>query len=100
MRERSPLFEEMSKLAGISDLKLGTVLVDLDDVSEARWIAEWKLDPKQIKRPLMIFVNTKGQVLGRLEGTPTAKQMVTLAKKQLRGCQDPTCTDPNCNHGK
>ena len=100
MRERSPLFEEMSKLARMEDLKLGTVLVDLDDPAEQRFIAEWKLDPKEVKRPLMIFVNPKGQVLGRLEGKPTVEQMVTLSKKRLRGCQDPNCTDPNCKHGK
>lgn len=100
MKEQSPLFEEISKTARMPKLNMSTVLVNLDDSKEQRWIAQWKLDPKKITRPLLIFVNPKGQILGRLEGAPTAAQMVALSKKKIRGCQDPNCKDPNCRHGK
>lgn len=100
MREQSPLFEEITKTVKDPKSKMTSVLVDLDDEKERDWIAQWKLDPKKVVRPLVIFVNPKGQILGRLEGAPTAAQMVAMSNKVVRGCQDPNCKDPNCRHGK
>lgn len=100
MTEQSPLFIEISKTVADPKLNMTTVLVDLADTREARWIAQWKLDPKTLKRPLMVFVNPKGQIIGKLEGAPKAAQIVAMAKKKVRGCQDPKCKDPNCRHGR
>ena len=100
MSERSPLFIEISKTVKDPKSNMTAVLVDLDDARERKWVNQWKLDPKKITRPLVVFVNPKGQILGKLEGAPKAAQMLAMSKKVIRGCQDPKCKDPNCRHGK
>lgn len=100
MTERSPLFEQITKATRNADLKMSTILVDVADTREAKWIKEWKIAPESLKRPLMVFVNPKGQVIGTLSGAPTAAQITEMALKKVRGCQDPQCSDPNCRHGR
>ncbi len=98
MREQRSLFAEISKMYGVRKLNMTPIFVDLDDVREANWIKTWNLNPKKIKRPLIVFVNPKGQIIGKLRGAPKASQIVQMSKKRVHGCQDPNCKDPNCRH--
>lgn len=96
MKEQGPLFEQITALSRMKDLKRpGTVLVDLDDKAEKSWIAQWKIDPAKLKQPVIIFVNPKGQVLEQLTGVPTAAKMLETAS-QKASCK---CGSPNCKCG-
>lgn len=96
MEEQSPLFEQITAFGRMPKIGTGTVLVNLDDNAEAAWIKQWKMDPKTIKRPLLIFVNPKGQVIGQLEGAPSAQKMQEMASKKADGCG---CGNPKCKGG-
>jgi len=97
MEERSPLFEQITALSATPNTNISTVLVDLDDKSERTFIAQWKIVPGKIKKPLVMMVNPKGQLLGQLEGAPTAAQMIELSKVKLLPCG---CREGECDgHG-
>jgi hypothetical protein len=71
--------------------KVALVPVDLDDASERRFAEDLRVD-RASARPQVVVVNPKGQVLGRLEGTPTAAQIAQAAAKKAC-CEDPNCRD-------
>jgi hypothetical protein len=93
MPERSPLFEAASAALRSPSAKIGLVPVDLADPGEQRFLDEWKVD-RAMARPLTVLVNPKGMGLGRLEGAPTAEQILQTAAKK------PCCADPTCDHNR
>ncbi len=97
MKEQSPLFEQISAVNRTPNRKVRSVLVDLDDPKERAWIAQWKLDPAKVTRPLLIFVNPQGRIIARLEGAPTADEMLKTSRKKVKGCG---CGNPNCRGHK
>ena len=90
MGERDGLVTAANESIRLLEGKAGLVLVDLDDVAEKRFVADMKVDVATT-RPVVLVVNPKGQVLGRLEGLQTAAKLVETAKKAAPCCSDPGC---------
>ncbi len=95
MADRSALFESMSGAVRALEGKAGTVVIDLDDPAEQRFLVELKAD-RAATAPVTLVMNPKGQLLGRLPGVPTAEKLVEAAKKRAKVCTDPGCKDPGC----
>ena len=89
MPNQSPLFENISTVVKETKGKVTPVLVDVTDRREAKFLAEWKIDPKS-SEPTVVVMNTKGLTLGKMTGAPTAEQIIETTKKR------PCCGDPSC----
>jgi len=92
MPDRSALFEAMTGAVRALEGKAGTVVIDLDDAAEQRFLVELKAD-RAATAPLTLVINPKGQLLGRLPGVPTVEKLVETAKKRAHACTDPGCKD-------
>ena len=92
MPQRSALFEAVTGAIRALEGKAATVVIDLDDAAEQRFLGELKAD-RAATAPLTLVINPKGQLLGRLPGVPTAEKLVEAAKKRAHACTDPACKD-------
>jgi ActR/RegA family two-component response regulator len=90
MPQQSPLFEQISAVVQQTKGKVVPVLVDVSDTKEQKFMAEWKVNPKSTQ-PTVIVMNPKGLTLGRMDGAPTAAQIIETTKKR------PCCGDPGCS---
>ena len=86
---QSPLFEQISAVVRQTKGKVVPVLVDVTNKAEARFMAEWKIDPRSAT-PTVVVMNPKGQTLARLSGAPKASQIIAASKKR------PCCADAGC----
>lgn len=78
--------------AGRMEGRAGLVLVDTQDVAEKRFVAQMKVKPDATD-PVVIVMNAKAQVLGRLEGEAvTAEGVLKAASAKAPCCSDPGCT--------
>lgn len=91
MPQQSPLFEALTLVNRELMDSASMVLVDLADPAEARFAAEWKIPP-DTEQPVVAVVNPMGQILGRLEGAPTAAEIIEVARRKAPCCSDPGCT--------
>lgn len=71
--------------------RAGLVLVDTQDAAEARFLAQVKVSA-EAAAPVVLVMNAKAQVLGRLEGeAASADALVKAAEAKAPCCADPGC---------
>lgn len=80
--------EAVRRLEGRASL----VLVDTQDAAESRFLAQMKVGA-DAAAPVVLVMNAKAQVLGRVEGEAvTADALVKAASAKAPCCADPGCT--------
>jgi ribosomal protein L7Ae-like RNA K-turn-binding protein len=88
--EREGLWNGANEAVKLLEGKAALVLIDTTDVAEKRFLEQMKV-PADAAKPVLIVMNPKAQVLGRLEGAQPAAKIVETAKKKAPCCGDPGC---------
>jgi hypothetical protein len=88
--EREGLWSGANEAVRLLEGKAALVLIDTTDGAEKRFLEQMKV-PADAAKPVLIVMNAKAQVLGRLEGAQPAAKIVETAKKKAPCCSDPGC---------
>jgi hypothetical protein len=90
--EREGTWAAANEAVRLLEGKAGLVLVDVTDERETRFLEQMKV-PTDAAKPVVLVMNAKAQVLGRIEGATTADTLVAAARKKAPCCSDPNCKD-------
>lgn len=91
MAGRAPAWTAANEAVRRLEGRAGLVLVDTQEAAEARFLAQMKVKA-DAAAPVVLVLNAKAQVLGRLEGEAvTADALVKAASAKAPCCGDPGC---------
>lgn len=88
--QRSAVFEACNKAMTQLKHKASTVVVDVDDKAEKRWLKELNIRPRE-KTPVTIIFNAKGQKTAVFRSAVTVEQLVKSARKKAACCPGGNC---------
>ena len=87
---QSQVFEACTQAVQQLDRKATTVVVDIKDKAEQRFLKGMKIDPKA-KLPVVVVFNVKGQKTDVYRQAVTAAQLVQSSKKKAPCCPTGDC---------
>ena len=94
--DKPEVLKECKKAVALLNNEAVLVDVDLDDIKEANFLNQLRIDKSQLNASLTLVINKQGQVAGTATTVPDATKLVAAAKTPVAGGCGPGCGPAGC----
>jgi len=94
--DKPEVLKECKKAVALLNNEAILVEVDVDDIKEANFLNQLRIDKSQLNASLTLVINKQGQVAGTATTVPDATKLVAAAKTPVAGGCGPGCGPAGC----